>query len=64
MRNIGFGKLFHIELPCSLQQYEACYTRINMQRISKIFRFQQKVFNYVLDNSVTLEAKMGQIASL
>jgi hypothetical protein len=31
---------------------------------SKIFRFQQKVNNYVLDNTAALEEKMGQIAIL
>ena len=64
MRNMGFGALYQIDLPCSLHQYEACYTRINMQRLSKIFRFQQKVNNFVLDNTAALEIKIGQKASL
>ena len=64
MTNMGFGALFHISLPCTLQQYEACYLRVNMQRFSKIFHFQQRVLEYVKTNAALLDAKKGQITNL
>ena len=64
MRNLGFGALFHIALPCTFAQYKSLYDRVCFHRLTKIIRFKSNVLEYVENNRVELENKMGQISTL